>query len=185
MTLTRREFAQSIGVGAGSLTLLSQAACPGGVTEITTALDLAVAAVSTAIGIAFPQYAPLVGPYLSDVTNVFDYALTELASTDSAETKADDILQKIMAIVIPQLPSGTPQTIVTDIGLVGADVLKFIAAIQAMKTTITSTAAGRAAIKVKGKKALQLSRGDQNKLPLIALANAKNKVRLQAAGINR
>lgn len=154
--------------------LLFQTAC--GASQVTETLSLVVAAASAVIDVTNPALAPVIAPYLTDVTNAVDFATTELASADSGALKTDKIAAKFAMIVQPSLPSGTASTVVLAIEAVTHAVSNFLTTIQATKAEFQSTPAGASAFFASGAKSLKV---DQKKLDKIKKKNEDARKRLR------
>jgi hypothetical protein len=188
MNLTRREFGLRA-AGAASLgpLVFMESACPSGQTVLTTTLQGVVTAVSIILPIVAPAIAPFVTPYLNQVTTAVDEAVTEFNSTDSALDKAKKILDDFAGIVAPDLPPGTDQNVLNDVLAVAKAVEAFLSSISTTVAVVSKTLGPKAA-QAHGPKAVQLSKGDVNALPKIALANAANHaslLKLAAPGVRR
>lgn len=112
-----------------------------GCDSITNTLELIVDTTSAVVDIATPQYAALLNPYFTAVSNFVDQASTELASTDSEATKAAVIAQDAAAIAAPDL-SGVAGTIVTRVSAIAPLIAKLVNEIQSASATIDSTPGG-------------------------------------------
>ncbi len=116
-----------------ALAVLSLAACK---TSVTSSLQLVVSAADAAVGVLEatgtlpPDAATRIDRYLAGVSDATSFAATELASSDSAEVKALKIAQKFATVTAPQLPPGTPQTVLSVIQSVVSAVLNFLQTIQ-------------------------------------------------------
>jgi hypothetical protein len=141
MNLTRREAVKSLTIGPLGVLALSQTGCE----SIATTIDLIITAASAAVDIALPQYAALLNPYFTAVTNFVDQASTELATTDTAAEKAAKIAGYAAAIVLPDLsgiigPLATQ--IVTDIEKIGPLIAQLIDELKGLTAAIDATPGG-------------------------------------------
>lgn len=119
------------------IALLAIFTLPGcGISNVTTTLQLVIAAAEAAVGVLGstgtipPGTATLALNYLSAVSQATSFAATELASTDSSVMKAEKIIAKFASIAAPNLPAGTPQTILAVIQAVVQAVTNFLTSIQ-------------------------------------------------------
>jgi hypothetical protein len=154
--------------------LLFQTACSS--SAVTDTLALIVAASNAAIDVSDPSLAPVVAPYLTDVTNAVDFATTELASADSGAVKATKIAQEFATMAAPTLPSGTAQTVVLSIEAVATAVQNFLKTIAASSAELQATPTGASAFFAGGKSSLKASKRE---LAKIRAANAKVKAKLR------
>jgi hypothetical protein len=168
-------------VGIAVIALLFQTACSQ--SQITLTLGLVDTAVETVLNAAAPQDAALVNPYLTGVTDAVSYATTEWATADSAALKFTKIAAQFALIAQPDLPPGTPATVIADAGLVTKAVETFLASIETTTAAITATPAGAQAFfaPAASAKAPKLSRGDKQAIPKIVAKNALLKARLKAS----
>ena len=95
MTLTRRQFARETFGAAAGIGILSMTGC-GGPTLISLLNDL-IQDGSELLDIAFPQYAALLSPLVSELTTFADQLTTELASTSRSDSSAISSVRSTMA----------------------------------------------------------------------------------------
>lgn len=134
-TLNRREMLKALAVSAPITgLLLSQIGCG----SLTTDLELIVTTTSAAVDIAFPQYAALLNPYFTQVSNFIEQVTTELASSDSPAQKAAVIAGDAAMIVAPNL-SGVAAEVVTRVAAIAPLIAKLVDEIQGLTAIIIAS----------------------------------------------
>jgi hypothetical protein len=173
MNLTRREAVKTL----ASIPLAGAALSLTGCESLTSTLELIITTTSAAVDIAFPQYAVLLNPYFTAVSNFIDQVNTELASTDTAAQKAAAIAGDAAAIILPSL-SGVASEVVTDVLKIGPLIAKLIDEVQGLSAAIQATPGGADAFFAAHKKSKAPSAAEREK---IRAKNAALKAKLAAA----
>lgn len=117
-----------------ALAILSLTACSGN--QVTTTLQLVVVAAEAAVdtlgstGSISQDVVQQIDGYLLATSDGVQFATDELASTDAPAVKASKIAQKFAGITAPNLPPGTPQTVLAVVSAVSKAVLTFLSTVQ-------------------------------------------------------
>jgi hypothetical protein len=119
--------------------VLSQTAC-GGPALISLLNDL-IQDGSELVDIAFPQYAALLSPLMTELTTFTDDVTTELASTDTVAQKIAAIIADAAKVITPSL-SGVAATVVVRVESLVAIVPQIVALVQQLTAAINSTPGG-------------------------------------------
>ena len=140
MELTRRSFfARSAGMlgVAGAALALDNCGGPG----IIDLLNDPIEDGSELLDIAFPQYAALLSPYITQLTTFADEVTTELASTDSVTQKIAVIVQDAGKVIAPNLFS-LPQSLITRLTAIAQLVPQIVTLVQQLQAAIEQTPGG-------------------------------------------
>lgn len=125
-----------------ALMLLSLTACSGN--QVTTTLQLVVAAAEAAVdtlgstGSLSQDVVQQVDGYLLATSDGVQFATDELASSDTPAVKASKIAQKFAGISAPNLPPGTPQTVLAVVSSVSKAILSFLSTVQQSQAVLVA-----------------------------------------------
>jgi hypothetical protein len=169
-TYNRRDMIKRLAGSAALTAILPLSSCE----SVTTTLELIITTTSAAVDIAFPQYAALLNPYFTSVSNFIDQVNTELASTDTTAQKAVVIAMDAAAIVQPDL-SGLAGEVVTRVLAIAPLIAKLVDEIKGLSAEIQATPGGANAFFAEHKKFKQPS---AEELAKIRAKNAALKARL-------
>jgi hypothetical protein len=106
-----------------SMTMVS-CTTAGTIEEIVTLADVAVSAIA-AVEPNVPGVA-IAAKYITAVGQGLDCAIAERQSTDTPAVQAAKITSCVAAAVLPELPAGTPTTIVTILNQVAQAIAKYL-----------------------------------------------------------
>jgi hypothetical protein len=107
--------------------------------DLVVTASEAVVTVLAGAGVIPVAVATAVDTYMGDVTSFENFAQAELASSDSAVIKAEKIAAEVASIAKPNLPSGTPQVIVSVVQAVVNAVANFLSTVQTTARLVADT----------------------------------------------
>lgn len=147
-----------------SLSLMSCSSSAVRDLQLVVAGGEAVVAALESSGTIPAPLAALINVYMGQVATFTDFAIAELASTDTPAVKASKIAAEAASVSKPDLPPGTPALIGTSIQAVASALATFLGNIHTTAELISTPSFGNS-FAAGGKPAkLKLSKSDEKKL---------------------
>lgn len=110
----------------------------GSSSSLVTLLNDLIDDGSTLVDIAFPQYAAILNPWVTQLTTFSDEVTNELESNDSVAQKIATIVKDAGMIVAPNL-TGLPQTVITRVDAISALIPQIVSLVQQLSAFLAKS----------------------------------------------
>ncbi len=137
--------------------------------QLVVATSEAVVAALETTGTIPAPVATAVNVYMGQATEFVNFAITELASTDTPAVKASKIAAEGALLSKPDLPPGTPTSVATSIQAVASALAVFLANIQTAATAMRAVESPMVLSATEKPKPAKLKMSDSDKKKLEAL----------------